>query len=159
MVTSLPASVVRVIVFPEIDLIVPTGRAAEVCAFACCVAWASAARETTALPARRLTEAAITKRTGLSSALVQDSILIPLPLAEYSGRAGCTPSYAIRGKGPGQRLDVFSGEYRFTSRDFSPQNRRRWKPMKKEDLICSGMAEACGSRTHPRIREGHGPWF
>ena len=21
------------------------------------------------------------------------------------------------------------------------------------------MAEACGSRTHPRIREGHGPWF
>ena len=25
---------------------------------------------------------------------------------------------------------------------------------KKQDV-----AEACGSRTHPRIREGHGPWF
>src|SRR5207247_3842241 len=44
MITSAPASVVKTMVFPEIDLIVPTGRAAAgACAEDCCPASFSAA--------------------------------------------------------------------------------------------------------------------
>src|SRR6266481_10118842 len=100
---------------------VPTGRAAAgVGAEGCCAA-CSPARETPVFPERKLRHAAIIKRVRLNARLLQDSILVPQSPAWLTVPGGPVPlelrQFAKEGI-PGETLDVFRGEQRFTRRGF-----------------------------------------
>src|SRR5512137_1444076 len=101
-------------VFPEIDLIVPTGRAtAGAWAVGCCPAWVVRAAAA-ALPALRLTKIVITMKACLRTSLLQ--------------------SWGDHTYSAGRTLDVVWNGFRFTGRHFFRGDIKR-KHMKEVPLM------------------------
>src|SRR6266446_456343 len=132
-------------VFPEIDLTVPTGRAKEeACAESCCALVVSAAQETAALLALRLSRIAAIERICLGAGPSPNSIfkyLIPLFAFSDLRAIGWANSHTTRAHVSHQGLDVTRGKYRFT-----------------EALCASQMPMANLSRENPKAISGGSVW-